>query len=204
MNLRKQLLDRITFHKPNEGGASTSESPDRHAPDYINAELIKKSWDAWDQQQRVEAPSPDVLYAEDDKEGGNISDLLGLTLIRIERDLHDEEIRFHAIDTRAGGRSRIFKMWYEPDCCASCSVEDIAGDFDDLIGTPVLMAEEVSSREPPEPRVGEDFYRDDSETWTFYKIATIKGGVTIRWYGSSNGYYSEVASFAEIVDEQAD
>jgi hypothetical protein len=201
MNLRKQLFDRITCHKPNESGASTSESRDRHTPDYINAELIKKSWDAWDQQQRLDSQRPDYVYSGMDRSSG-VSELLGLTLIRIERDLNDEVITFCAIDTRDGGKSRRFKMWYEPDCCASCSVEDIAGDFDDLIGTPVLMAEEVSSKAPPEPRVGEDFYRDDSETWTFYKMATIKGGVTIRWYGASNGYYSEVASFAEIVDEQ--
>jgi hypothetical protein len=202
MNLRKQLLDRITFHKPSGSDASTSESTDRHAADSIDAELIKKSWDAWDQQQRLDSQRPDYVYTGMNQTS-DVSLLLGLTLIRIERDLNDEVITFCAIDTRDGGKPRRFKMWYEPDCCASCSIEDIAGDFDDLIGTPVLMAEEVSSSEPPKPRVGEDFYRDDSETWTFYKIATIKGGVTIRWYGSSNGYYSEVASFAEIVDEQA-
>jgi hypothetical protein len=34
-------------------------------------------------------------------------------------------------------------------------------------------------------------------TWTELGVAA-KGYVTVRWYGTSNGYYSESVSFREI------
>ncbi len=37
-----------------------------------------------------------------------------------------------------------------------------------------------------------------THTWAFYKFATVKGYVTVRWYGSSNGYYSEEVGFYEV------
>jgi len=75
---------------------------------------------------------------------------------------------------------------------------DVIGNLEDLIGSPILMAEEVTSEN--ENPVGVDVPEyQDSFTWTFYKFATIKGYVTIRWYGESNGYYSESVSF-DLVD----
>lgn len=89
--------------------------------------------------------------------------------------------------------SRNFALGYHADCCASCDIKQIDGDLEDLIGTPILSAEEVFSDDPPE-----DEYTDESWTWTFYNIRTIKGTVTIQFFGSSNGYYSETASFEEV------
>lgn len=123
----------------------------------------------------------------------NFSDMLGKTLTgiaRIDND-GDEELIFSFAD---GTQYRQFHM---QDCCESVTIDDICGDFGDLIGMPLLIAEEATSEKNPNG-VKAPEYQDDSFTWTFYKLATIRGYVTIRWYGESNGYYSESVDFEQI------
>lgn len=85
----------------------------------------------------------------------------------------------------------LFRFEHIQDCCESVSIEQIDGAVRDLIGEPLVMAEEVTDYFAPAP-----LHPDDSYTWTFYKFATIKGYVTVRWLGQSNGYYSEGVSFS--------
>ena len=87
-------------------------------------------------------------------------------------------------------------FWHESDCCESVNIEDVIGDLQDLVGSPILMCEEVTSDEHPPDK--EDKSDGDSFTWTFYKFRTMKGSVTVRWYGCSNGYYSERVTVRHI------
>jgi hypothetical protein len=139
------------------------------------------------------------------RQEATIAELMGKTLVFIE---HSDE---HILFTTSDGTR--YLQYHEQDCCENVSVEDIAGNLSDLIGTPILQAEE-STHHGGEDVLDTDAGRfafakkigfieqsedsDDSQTWTFYKLATIKGSVTIRWYGTSNGYYSERVDFVRL------
>lgn len=117
----------------------------------------------------------------------NVSILKGKVLASIEGRQDGDCINF----TLESGE--VYKLYHRQDCCESVSIEDIIGNLEDLIGLPLLVAEEVSS----EGTAAKDHY-DLSYTWTFYKFATARGYVDIRWYGTSNGYYSERVDFVQV------
>lgn len=127
----------------------------------------------------------------------NFEQLLGETLVSFDISDGKEEI---VIKTESGKQ---FMMFHYQDCCEHVYLQDVSGDISDLIGSPILIASEnISSKDPDEDpnkeSTSEDYY--DSNTWTFYKLATIKGYVDLRWHGSSNGYYSEIVDFDRIED----
>lgn len=90
-----------------------------------------------------------------------------------------------------------YRLYHQQDCCETVRINDVIGELSDLIGSPVLMAEEVSNGDAPVD-VEKSEYGDEGCTWTFYKLATIRGYVTIRWLGESNGYYSESVDWGVV------
>lgn len=124
-----------------------------------------------------------------------LSELLGKTLksvIRGEGSCHGDEIRFETYD------GDLYRMVHHNDCCESVTIEDICGELDHLVGDPILKAEESTNSDSHPDGTPKDTNDYDSFTWTFYHLATIKGYATIRWFGVSNGYYSESVDFEKL------
>lgn len=131
----------------------------------------------------------------------NVNELVGKVLTNVEN--KGDELIF----TCKNGD--VYKLYHSQDCCESVSIDDINGDLNDLIGTPILVADEVNNEQFEKEfaakfkHVEGSYYKKDDEgnyepdscTWTFYKFATSKGYVDVRWFGESNGYYSEGVDF---------
>ena len=123
-----------------------------------------------------------------------VGELVGKTLTEIKNE--GNELIFIVDDGTK------YKMYHEQDCCENVGLEEVIGDLDDLIGSPILMAEEVSNSDYENKWLADMSEEErgylDSYTWTFYKFATIKGYVDLRWLGESNGWYSESVDFIKI------
>lgn len=113
----------------------------------------------------------------------DFSELVGKTLTDIKLRNRDRDAVFTCSD------GTIYKMGHFQDCCEVVDIDDVVGDINDLIGSEIIRAEERTDN------YKSDRGWDESGTWTFYELATIKGSVTIKWLGLSNGYYSESVDF---------
>jgi hypothetical protein len=111
----------------------------------------------------------------------------GLTFHHVKGEKDGKELLFVG-----AGDVPTFKFYHEQDCCETVRIEDIVGDLNDLVGVPILEARE-------DTQDGGANY--ESATWTFYNFRTIKGSVTIRWLGESNGYYSETVRCERLPTE---
>lgn len=76
-------------------------------------------------------------------------------------------------------------LMHDQDCCEEVTLEDVTGDLTDLVGRAITHANERTQDDP-------NAY--ESGTWSFYNVGNHWQTVQFRFYGSSNGYYSETAS----------
>jgi hypothetical protein len=111
----------------------------------------------------------------------DIQELISRVFEKVEQT--DDELIFR-LNENSG-----YRFYHCQNCCERVWIEDVNGDLDDLVGSPIIVAKEVIENDPN---------ACESATWTFYKFATQKGYVTVRWIGESNGYYSESVDFSSF------
>ena len=110
----------------------------------------------------------------------NIADMVGKTFTSV-KSTGTQLVFENSVDR--------YVFFHQQGCCESVRIEDIVGDLSDLEGEVLLKAEETSNVFDLLNTAEQEF--SESGTWTFYKFATRKGYVDVRWLGESNGYYSE-------------
>ncbi len=78
--------------------------------------------------------------------------------------------------------THVLEMIHHKDCCETVYLADVVGEFEDLIGYPLIEVSESTVD------IGNS---DISSTASYYNFKTVKASVQLRWVGESNGYYSE-------------
>lgn len=139
-----------------------------------------------------------------------MTDLIGKILTNIDQKDDDERVVFTCDD------GSIYEMYHTNDCCESVYLADVCGNWDNLLNSPIIEAFETTNTndesdtekaenvlyvreqlrealitDPEYITMRQHEEQADSLTWTFYRLATAKGDVVLRWIGESNGYYGE-------------
>ena len=118
-----------------------------------------------------------------------LSELVGKTIVKLEQVDDWRELRFFCSD------GTIYALHHIQECCENVYLEDVNGELSWLLDTPILMADEAQGETGMEEELWTEY------RWTFYRFATRKGYVDLRFLGFSNGYYSEKMDFIRIPGE---
>lgn len=81
------------------------------------------------------------------------------------------------------------KFYHQQDCCETVLLEDFDITPEWLIDSKIISIEERISRSEEGVKPLNDW--TESYTWSFYVIKTSSSTMILRWYGESNGWYSE-------------
>lgn len=125
---------------------------------------------------------------EVEQKDSSFRDLEGKTITKIEGlETGSYDVTFYCSD------GSVYRMYPDDDTFLygndiDIAIEDICGDVDCLIGNEIKKAEVRRSE-----KIDGNWHMP--EVWTFYTLATVKGYVDIRWYGTHNGYYSAEVNF---------
>lgn len=105
----------------------------------------------------------------------DVEQLKGMTITAVVYKEDNESLLIHL-------NTHVLEMIHHQDCCETVYLADVVGNFEDLIGYPLLeVSESIVNTESD----------GMSSTASYYNFKTLKANVQLRWIGESNGYYSE-------------
>lgn len=135
----------------------------------------------------VDKTTPMLVYVDRWHTTTNIQNLKGVCLNKLiyRNDNDNTRDGFLAFQFTDKECDKVLIFYHAQSCCEKVYLEDVCGDLNDLLGAPLLEANMVSNKG------NNDRYGGNTNVWTFYNLATIKGSVQLKFYGTSNGYYSE-------------
>lgn len=116
----------------------------------------------------------------------NFFELKGKILTKIT----DRGSNLIEIEDSTGGK---YALVHRQECCEDVGVNKIIGNFEDVIGSPITLAEEDSN----DPDFAPNNY-EESHTWSNFYLETAKGRLEIYCLGESNGYYNESVDFVKM------
>lgn len=108
-------------------------------------------------------------------------ELIGKTIISLDET---------NIETSDGAK---YYFYHEQDCCETVDLYKIKGNIDDILNSPVTLAEEDGAA----PECWKPEYVE-SYTFSNYFLETVKGRLEIYFLGESNGYYGESMNFYKV------
>lgn len=119
-----------------------------------------------------------------------LESLVGEVLTHV--DIFSDEI---LLTTESG---RKIQIHHDQDCCESVGIVDTEGNWQDLVGKPLLEAS--TEIDPDNDPVFIETDKNYHDSWTNTKLTFRVDGATVinRWIGDSNGYYSENVDFEDI------
>lgn len=106
----------------------------------------------------------------------DFNELVGKTLTKVEISPDRDEANFYCND---GTR---YKMYHTQGVCETVVINDISGNIEDLLESPILNA---IKRVDVRKQIVDEY---NNFLLIFFKLVTAKGQVVIRWYSEADGY----------------
>lgn len=115
-------------------------------------------------------------------------ELKGQTLLAIELDSPSDL-------TIVTDKNR-YILTHHQDCCELVGLEKQIGEFSDLIGEKITLAEEEYSNEHPKWHKKREY--EECFTWSNYYLEAGGHRLELYFLGESNGYYGETMDFEKL------